>query len=291
MNVRQALPTAPAGAFRRAGMLERTGEQFRAAALSPAVRTWLKRVYHGALMLQTGGRGLRSVLPGGEVVRTVPAHRGLSWNPEEYAAFRAATPRDGIVFDVGANVGAYTLLFGQWVGERGRVFAFEPQPEIFAGLAAHVALNRLDASVVPIRAAVGERVATADLVVPATAGEARLATLADASNPAVLTQPTSVVSLDTFCETHQVRPDVIKVDVEGWELAVLRGARRLLARHPAVALFVELHPSIWPLLGTSRAELLAELAAQQLVLEPLTPGADIWGHEGVCVRVRTTCAS
>lgn len=296
MPARHALPTAPAQGFRQAGVIERAGEQFRAAALSPAMRAQLKRLYHGALMLQSGGRGLRCTLPGGEVVRTLPAHRYLSWNDAEYAAFRAATPNGGVAIDVGANVGAYTLLFGQWVGPRGRVVAFEPQPEIFAGLSAHVRLNHLDAVVTPVMAAVGDRETTADLVVSGTAGESRLAgTLADGTSRFASsdeTLSTTLVTLDRYCAREGLRPDVIKVDVEGWELAVLRGARGLLERHPAIALFVEMHPSIWPLLGISREDVLAELAAQQLVIEPLSPAADVWALEGVCVRVRrASCAS
>ena len=292
MQVRHALPTAPADGFRHAGLIERIGEQFRAATVPPAWRQRLKRLYHHALMLQTGGRGLRGRLPGGEVVRMLPAYRYLSWNPAEYAAFRAATPPGGTVLDVGANVGAYTLLFGQWVGAAGRVLAFEPQPEIYDGLAAHVQLNALGRVVSPIMAAVSDRAATADLIVSGTAGESRLAGAGEAGSA---TLPTTLVTLDDVCAQRQLRPDVIKIDVEGWELAVLRGARRLLARCPEVALFVEMHPSIWPLIGVSQADVLAELEAQQLTIEPLdgrATAAGVWAHEGVCVRLRhASCAS
>lgn len=301
MNVRHALPTAPAEGFRSAGVVERAGEQFRAAALPPGVREALKRLYHGALMLQTGGRGLRCALPGGEEIRTLPAHRTLSWNLAEYEAFRAATPKGGVVLDVGANVGAYALLFGQWVGPCGTVVAFEPQPEIHRGLAAHIRLNRLEAVVRPVPSAVSDREASSAWLVAGSAGEARLAAASDRAADAAPPPgtPTAVVSLDRFCARERLQPDVIKIDVEGWELAVLRGARELIARSPGLALFVEMHPSIWPLLGISRDDVLAELAAQQLTLEPLTAaGGDVmaedavWGIEGVCVRLRQArCAS
>ena len=78
----------------------------------------------------------------------------------------------------------------------------------------------------------------------------------------------------------------IKGDVEGWELAVLRGARDTIRRcGDRLALFVELHPSIWPQLGVTRQEVLAEIEAQHLDLEPLTPGDDPWVVEGVAVRL------
>lgn len=286
---RQPLPTAPSRAFRRAGLVERVGECFRHAGLAPPVRSALKRVYHAALMVQTGGRGLRSRLPGGEVVRTLPAHRSLSWNPAEYAAFRAATPPGGVVLDVGANVGAYALLFGQWVGPRGTVIAFEPEPGVFHGLTHHVRLNHLESIVRPVMAAVGDREDTADLIVGATAGEARLAGRDDRPDQVVRTMLTT---LDGYCARERLQPDVIKIDVEGWELAVLRGARTLLTRLPGVALFVEMHPSVWPLIGVTKADVLAELDAQQLTLTPIAPLADVWAIEGVCVRLqKAPCAS
>lgn len=286
---RQPLPTAPSSPFRTSGIVERVGERLRHAGLGPRLRAALKHAYHAALMLQTGGRGLRSQLPGGEVVRTLPAHRSLSWNPSEYDAFRAATPRGGVAIDVGANVGAYALLFGQWVGSEGTVVAFEPEPNVFHGLSSHIGINHLESVVRPVLAAVGDREETADLLVGGTAGEARLAGRSDDRRQ---TTPATVTTLDGYCARERLRPDVIKVDVEGWELAVLRGARRLLAGASDVALFVEMHPSVWPLIGVTRADVLAELEAQQLAIEPLVPGADIWAVEGVCVRLRKMrCAS
>ena len=79
-------------------------------------------------MLQTGGRGLSCTLPGGERIRALPEHRYLSWNPQEYAAFKRAVSPGMVALDIGANVGAYSMLLGQWVGPAGRVFAFEPAP-------------------------------------------------------------------------------------------------------------------------------------------------------------------
>lgn len=283
MDGRQPLPSAPSRAFRQKRLLERAGERLRDAPVAPRARAWLKRAYYSAIMLQTGGRGLPCTLPGGEVVRTLPEHRYMSWNQAEYAAFRAAVPAGGVALDVGANAGAYALLLGQWVGPAGRVFAFEPGPEIFRGLAQHIALNDLEGIVRPVMAAVGEHETTARLLVSPTAGESRLAAPSDA---APVTIATPVTTIDRFCACERIAPSFIKVDVEGWELAVLRGARDTIRQHPNLALFVEMHPSIWPVLGIGRDDVLDEIASQQLVVEPLTPTEDAWALEGVCVRLR-----
>ena len=181
MTARQPLPTAPTSAWRSKRLIERVGEQWRHAPLAPSARALLKRAYHAALSLQTGGRGLRARLPGGEVVRVCPEHRYLSWNPAEYDAFRRAVDTGTIALDVGANVGAYSVLLGQWVGPSGRVFAFEPEPSAFQGLSRHVAMNGLDAIVHPISAALSDHEGTARLVVAATAGETRIG--GEVSNP------------------------------------------------------------------------------------------------------------
>ena len=114
--------------FAPRGLVEAAGERLRSAPLGSRVRAWAKRAYHAALMLQTGGRGLSCTLPGGERIRALPEHRYLSWNPQEYAAFRRVVSPRMVALDVGANVGAYSMLLGQWVGPAGRVYAFEPAP-------------------------------------------------------------------------------------------------------------------------------------------------------------------
>jgi len=284
VTARQPLPTAPSDRFRRKPLVETAGELFQRAPLAPKTRGWLKDLYHALLMWQTGNRGLASTLPHGEVVRALPKHRHLSWNPAEYEAFRSAVTPGATVVDVGANVGQYSMLFGQWVGPTGAVFAFEPSPAAFEGLVRHIAMNGLESVVTPIDCAVGAEATTARLIVAGTGGESRLAAAFDA-DAATLSVP--VTTIDAFCRDRRITPGVIKVDVEGFELAVLRGARETIRRAgPSLALFVEMHPSIWPLVGTSKADMLAELDAQSLEIVPHKTAEDVWGVEGLSVRVR-----
>lgn len=283
-NARVPLPAAPKASFRRIGFIEATGARFRNLSLPAAVRDWLKRFYYRVLMLQTGGRGLRNVLPGGEVVRLLPGSRRLGWNLAEYIAFRQAAKPGMVAFDVGANVGAYSLVLGMCVGAEGSVYAFEPVPRIFEDLTQHIRLNHLERQIQPIRAAVGDREGVGELIVAPTAGESRLA--AQSEDDAALTR-VSLVTIDGFCAQHGLTPDMIKIDVEGWELAVLRGARHTI--HKAgqrLSLFVELHPSIWPALGVTRRDVMDELDRLGLDLEPLSPGVDPWTLEGVSVRLK-----
>jgi FkbM family methyltransferase len=187
-----------------------------------------------------------------------------------------------VALDVGANVGAYSLVLGQWVAPAGRVFAFEPAAAAFAGLVRHLRLNQLDAVVQPVETAMADRDTCAQFLSAGTSGEGRLAGAADRrAGPTV-----SVTTIDSFCMRHGIDPDFIKIDVEGWELAVLRGARETIRRRRGnLALFVEMHPSVWPLIGTSRVAMLDELRAQRLELHALD-GGDPWATEGVALELR-----
>ncbi len=138
----------------------------------------------------------------------------------------------GVVLDIGANVGALSLFFAQRVGPSGRVIAFEPGFPFFERLKGNLALNgpRL-AHVEPHNLGLGEK-------------EGQLFWQEDPSFPgnATLTLPTGtavpVTTLDLFQSRHPIdRCDFIKIDVEGMELEVLRGAEAFVARfRPLIAL-------------------------------------------------------
>ncbi|HEX2202620.1 MAG TPA: FkbM family methyltransferase [Longimicrobium sp.] len=273
-------------AYRRVSALERAGTLLGRMVPGGAVRRVLRRAYHTVISLRGGGRGVVAALPGGERVRLLPQYRFVTWNPAEYAAFRAASARGGVALDVGANVGAYTLLFARWVHPGGRVYAFEPAPEAFDGLVRHLLLNELREVVTPVCAAVSSSSGSAALVADGVAGTNRLAPSSSGSASGDRTARVETVSLDDFCAREGVAPTVIKVDVEGAELEVLRGARQTLRRVGAgLAVFVEMHPTLWKEMGIGREDVIAELASQGLRAEPLRPCDDPWALEGECLRL------
>ena len=270
--------------YRSRSALEAVGGGVARALGEGPLRRALRAAYHRLLALRTGGRGLASTLPGGEVVRILPEYRFVTWNPLEYAAFREAVSPGGVALDVGANVGAYTLLLGRWVGPEGRVYAFEPSPGAFEGLRRHLALNALEGVVTPVRAAVSDAVGSAVLEGSGFSGSNRL--LPGGAIPVDGGLSVATTTLDEFCAERGIVPSFIKVDVEGAELAALRGARETIrAAGPRLALFVEMHPAVWAETGSSRREIEAELAAQGLRALPLRPTPDPWALEGECLRV------
>lgn len=159
-------------------------------------------------------------------------HEYGEYSEGEVALFRSIVQPGDVVCDVGANIGAFTVPLAQMVGERGGVFAFEPQPFIYYCLSANVALNSCP-NVICERSVVGAQRGTTtirqlDYREPGNFGGF------ECDRPQGVI-PTNIVTLDAF---RLGRCDFIKVDVEGMERDVLLGATRTIAKHRPV-LYVE----------------------------------------------------
>jgi FkbM family methyltransferase len=149
----------------------------------------------------------------------------------EEMAFVMHFLRPGELFvDVGANVGAFTVLAAGVAGAKVR--AFEPNPDTFEMLVRNVRLNGLQERVKPVRAAVGQSEGTIQMttdlgtenhVMPGTA----------AKNSATV----KMIALDK--ELSEAAPDLMKVDTEGFETGVFSGATNLLRQPRLRAMIVE----------------------------------------------------
>lgn len=143
------------------------------------------------------------------------------------------------VVDVGAHVGYYTLLFSKLVGSIGKVFSFEPSPEFYDVLLSNLKLNRLR-NVIPVKKAVADFCGHSWLYHEPLGGGSSLYLVHSYREPITV----DVVTLDAFfSEFGWPNIDLIKLDVEGAELAVLRGARIVMRRNPNLILILELNPS------------------------------------------------
>jgi FkbM family methyltransferase len=131
------------------------------------------------------------------------------------------SPAD-VVFDIGANVGIYTLLFSERVGSRGCVVAFEPSPRNIGFLRRHLDLN-LAANVVVVEAAVIDNVGVARFDTADTASTGHLSPDGGFD--------VATITIDDFVESTGHVPSHLKIDVEGAEVGVLRGAEKTLKRH------------------------------------------------------------
>ena len=151
---------------------------------------------------------------------------------------RLVRPGD-VVYDVGANAGYYTLLASRLAGPAGRVVAFEPVPLNLARLRAHLRLNHV-ANATVVEAAVSDVEGDARFTTTDCTETGHIAA-ADPDPHAVGELEVRLVSIDARVAAGEIPPpDVMKIDVEGAELGVLRGAERVLRAHRP-RLLVELH--------------------------------------------------
>ncbi len=151
-------------------------------------------------------------------------------------ALRRSLPEGGVLWDVGANVGFFSLLGARLVGSAGHVVAWEPVPEV-AALAREAALR--SGLGVEVRAeAVGAAAGREQLLVATDASWSHLASRGHAEDTRSV--EVAVTTLDAELAAGTRAPDVIKLDVEGSEGDVLRGARELLSTR-APTLVIELH--------------------------------------------------
>jgi FkbM family methyltransferase len=145
--------------------------------------------------------------------------------------FVASQVRPGMTaFDVGANVGYYTLLMASRVGPTGRVLAFEPDPANIAALKKHLVLNEIN-NVEIIEAAVSDQTGTSFFSCAGSQG-----VLSSAG-----------ISVKTVVLDEYPAPDFIKMDIEGTEVSALRGSARILDKRHAnwlIALHGKAHDDV-----------------------------------------------
>lgn len=257
---------------------------------SPLIRQ-ARPVYEQALAWITSHRGMPWTLNGVEFrISPYQRHRMGAIYDAEVARYLSQRVRPGAVcVDVGANVGVYALQFARWAGPSGRVVAFEPNPVAAHVLTQHVRMNDVADRVEIVQAAVSDRAGLSTFHMSDADGMSRLG----APNPeiAARSRPTTVAvtTLDVFCDAHELSPDWLLVDVEGFEFAVLSGARRTLARMGRrLHTIVEMHPNAWSVAGWSREAGEALLDELDLFASPLTGQTDPLGTYGhVLLRPRT----
>ncbi len=180
--------------------------------------------------------GTRFLVRRGETGLTGNVYAGLHEFEEMAFLLHLLRPEDCFV-DVGANSGSYTLLAAGVVGAR--AIAFEPVPQSRERLEANLRLNGLDHRVDVISKGVGEAPDVVSFTL-ANGCKNHVATQEEVSEEPTFT--VEVTTLDEALSEHE--PTLIKIDVEGYELPVLRGAESTLSSPSLLALIVEVNRNL-----------------------------------------------
>jgi FkbM family methyltransferase len=167
------------------------------------------------------------------------------YEPQETQLLRDLIHPGDVFVDVGANWGYYTLAAAHMVGPQGRVVAFEPEPRLFALLAANVRVNNLH-QVLLQPAAIGSRRER----VPFSAfrsddGNWGLSRAIDHERATVADFESDSLPLDDALDAASIgRVQLVKIDVEGSEAGVLAGMHRGLASGRYRYIMLECHPGL-----------------------------------------------
>ncbi len=185
-------------------------------------------------------RGLQLVVPS----FWRPSYALGTYEPHVLRAVQSLPMTGCVAYDVGANVGYFSAVFSRLVGPRGLVFSFEPDPRNAAALEATVRINRLD-NVRPVRSAISDMSGSATLATFTYPSITHIANPRTPGDAVFVTVP--CITIDDFVyRDGNPAPSLLKIDVEGAEDRVFRGAVRTLRETRPVVVAEVRCADTWP---------------------------------------------
>jgi FkbM family methyltransferase len=154
-----------------------------------------------------------------------------------------------VVFDIGANIGFYTILFSRLVGDTGKIHAFEPSLREFLNLCENVSRNQVN-NVYLNQVGISDQNTYAMMNVMKDERFGAYNTFGRVNhyyvrNAEVNPETVRLTTLDNYCEDYSLNsPDLIKIDVEGLEKKVFEGGRLMLERDNAPLIIFELFEQV-----------------------------------------------
>lgn len=188
------------------------------------------------------------------------------------------TQENSVFFDIGSNLGNYSLNFARNKKMKCHIETFEPNPKTYELLAKHVTINNMTGVIHTNRLALSNKEGRANLIERAdNSGAARLGD--DASGI-----PVKVSTLDAFFSQSGItRLDAMKIDVEGYEIQVLQGGRETIERFKPL-IIAEFWTTGLSRVGASVEELATQLTSMGYLLyvpkkDKLLPIKDLPKHD------------
>lgn len=146
--------------------------------------------------------------------------------------------KDDVVIDVGANIGYYTLIFSRLVGNKGKVFAFEPEPNNFNLLQKNVKINGYE-NVVIINKAVSNKMEKIKLYIDDENQGGHTLSPTKTKSKSIQIE---AVTLDNYFKNDSNKIKFIKMDIEGSEARTMDGMKNMLNNNNELQMMVEFNP-------------------------------------------------
>jgi len=168
------------------------------------------------------------------------------YEPLETKVVNNEVKKGNVVLDLGANIGYYTLIFAKLVGEEGRVYAFEPDPDNFTLLKKNVEVNGYR-NVVLVQRAIANKTSKMNLYLSAdNKGDHRIYD----PNERRKVIEIEAIKLDDYFRKYNGCPDFIKMDIQGAERLAIDGMSGLLHKTRRLKLTTEFCPLMLESSGT-----------------------------------------
>jgi len=161
------------------------------------------------------------------------------WNKyfsDEKNKIRQYLKNGDVPIDVGANIGLFSLILSDLVGDSGQVFSFEPIPMLHKKLINNINLNKLN-NIETIESGIGDKDSEIEIFLNPEQSGLSSAIAKPSGN--YIPQKIKLISLDKFFMNRNEKISFIKIDTEGYEPQVLLGAKELIERHKPV-IYIEL---------------------------------------------------
>lgn len=218
----------------------------------------LKKVYYKLLSIVTFGKGVKVSINGFQLNLPVKYYRFFppDYEKSSFDFFRKHIKPGAVTIDIGAHIGLYSVFFARLTGEK--VYSFEPTPSTLTILRETVKINKCEDKITIIPAAVAEKAGKATFYTSKTEEISTSNSLVEFHLGAAYQREGSyevnVTSIDDFTLKNNLKAGFLKIDAEGVELEVLKGARNTFLQQRPVSI-LGLHPFAY----VNKAETLSEI--------------------------------
>jgi FkbM family methyltransferase len=214
------------------------------------LRGILRKVYYrlagpkgNILDIEIGGINVKFFVRNPDELRLAESVSG-TWGEQKILMALASHLKAGdVAYDIGANIGVYSVILAKTVGNSGKIISFEPEKESYERLLENLKVNNLE-NVKVFREALGESDKEGKLYLGKTTGNFSLINVYEEE---LDYQTVRIVKGDSFVKQHNLPiPKAVKIDVEGYEYFILLGLEETLSNLNCKALCCEIHPGLLP---------------------------------------------
>jgi FkbM family methyltransferase len=201
----------------------------------------LKDLYYYLLDIVTLKKGIQVPVNDYKIILPTGYHKyfPLYYELPNFLFFKKMCRPGMNILDIGAHVGLYSVYMQKLSG--GKVYGFEPTPSTVSVLKKTIALNKAESNIEVIQAAVSDTTGKASFKIDRQPASVSNSLVEYNRTEKLETCEVDVLSIDDFVAQRKIKIDFIKIDAEGAELSVLKGAQNTLL-HQRPVMILALHP-------------------------------------------------